>query len=106
MADQPWNPEIRLLDGQFYPEHLLEHHAWLCQRAPVYWDEVRAVWGIARCDNVTAVSRGPQAFCSRQGAWPDLPTLPSMIELDGPEHERRRAPASARARTWRAPSCA
>jgi cytochrome P450 family 142 subfamily A polypeptide 1 len=90
MADHPRNPEIRLLDGQFYLERPLEHYRWMRQHAPVCWDDAGKVWGVALHEDIMAVSRDPAAFCSRMSSRPDSPALPSMINLDDPEHKRRR----------------
>jgi cytochrome P450 family 142 subfamily A polypeptide 1 len=60
------------------------------EHAPVYWDAEGGVWGIARYDDVLAVSRDPQTFCSGQSSRPDAPAIPSMINLDDPAHRRRR----------------
>ncbi|HKA28085.1 MAG TPA: cytochrome P450, partial [Candidatus Binatia bacterium] len=43
-----------------------------------------------RYDDVMAVSRDPETFCSRHSSRPDSPPIPSMINLDDPLHKRRR----------------
>ena len=62
--------EIRLLDGQFYLDRPLEHYAWLRRHAPVYWDEAGKVWGVALHEDIMAVSRSPDVFCSRLSSRP------------------------------------
>jgi len=37
-----------------------------------------------------AVSKNPEVFCSRMSSRPDAPPIPSMINLDDPQHRRRR----------------
>jgi cytochrome P450 family 142 subfamily A polypeptide 1 len=90
VADHPTRPEIKLLDGHFYADDPQRWFAWLRQHAPVYWDEGDQVWGVALHEDVQALSRDPETFCNRKGSRPDSPPLPSMINLDDPDHKRRR----------------
>ena len=90
MTAAPQNPEIRLLDGSFYLGQPLEHYAWLRRHAPVYWDESGGLWAVSRHEDVMAVSKSPELFCSRMSSRPDAPPIPSMINLDDPQHRRRR----------------
>jgi len=83
-------PEIRLLDGGFYLGRPLEHYRWLRRHAPVYWDASAALWAVSRHADVMAVSKSPEVFCSRMSSRPDAPPIPSMINLDDPQHRRRR----------------
>lgn len=89
MPAHPTHPEIRLLDGRFHQAGAHAHYTWMRAHAPVYWDG--AVWGVARHDDVIAVSRDPETFCSRMSSRPDAPAIPSMINLDDPLHRRRRS---------------
>jgi cytochrome P450 family 142 subfamily A polypeptide 1 len=90
VSDHPTHPEVRLLDGAFYAGDPHPAFAWLREHAPVYWDEAGQVWGIARHAHVMEVSRDSRNFCNRFGMRPDSPPMPSMINLDNPEHHRRR----------------
>jgi cholest-4-en-3-one 26-monooxygenase len=90
VPDHPHNPAIRLLDGRFYADDPHPHFHWLREHAPIYRDETAGVWGVARYDDVMAVSRDPETFCSRHSSRPDSPPIPSMINLDDPLHKRRR----------------
>jgi len=90
MADHPTRPEIKLLDGHFYAAEPHRWFAWLRRHAPVYWDEVDQVWGIALHEDVQALSRDSETFCNRKGSRPDSPPIPSMINMDDPDHKRRR----------------
>jgi cholest-4-en-3-one 26-monooxygenase len=87
----PQNPEIRLLDGGFYLGQPGEHYRWLRRHAPVYWDPSAELWAVSRHADVMAVSKNPELFCSRMGSRPDSAPFPSMINLDDPQHRRRRA---------------
>ena len=91
MPDHPENPAIRLLDGFFYVGEPLRHFRWMREHAPVYWDESSQLWGIALYEDVMKVSKTPELFCSRKSSRPDSPALPSMINMDDPQHKLRRA---------------
>jgi cytochrome P450 family 142 subfamily A polypeptide 1 len=60
------------------------------EHAPVYRDGKNSIWGVARHADVMRVSRDPKTFCSSGSSRPDAPPIPSMINLDDPEHMRRR----------------
>jgi cytochrome P450 family 142 subfamily A polypeptide 1 len=90
MADHPTRPEIRLLDGDFYTDAPQRWFRFMREHAPVYRDEAGEVWGVALHEDVLAVSRDPETFCNRMGQRPDSPPFPSMINLDDPQHRRRR----------------
>jgi cytochrome P450 family 142 subfamily A polypeptide 1 len=90
MPDHPSNPGIRLLDGQFYLDRPHEQYRWMRRHAPVYWDDAGKVWGVALHADIMAVSKNPDVFCSRMSSRPDSPPIPSMINLDDPQHKRRR----------------
>ncbi len=88
--ETPDNPAIDLLDGDFYVGDPLRHYAWMREHAPVYHDERGGVWGIALHEDVMAVSKRPELFCSGRSSRPDAPAIPSMINMDDPAHKRRR----------------
>lgn len=90
MSDQPTNSAINLLDGNFYARDPHSHFTWMRQNAPVYWDPEGKVWGISRHAHIMEISKRPDTFCNRFGMRPDSPAIPSMINLDGLEHKRRR----------------
>ena len=90
MPDHPTNERVALTDGRFWARDPHEELAWLRAHAPVYWDARGQTWGIARYEDVLAVSRDPQTFSNAGGIRPDNPPLRHMIDLDDPEHKRRR----------------
>jgi len=90
MAPQPVNPSIRLLDGAFYVGDPLRHYRWMRDNAPLYRDEAGGVWGVSLHEDVMRISKSPQLFCSSQSSRPDAPAIPSMINMDDPQHKRRR----------------
>ena len=85
----PTRDQIRLLDGAFYVDRPLDHYAWMRENAPVYWDAASEIWGVTRYDDIMAVSKDRELFCSGKGSRPDS-WVPSMINMDDPEHKRRR----------------
>ena len=91
MPDHPVNPEIRLLDGHWYQARPLEAYRWMRRHAPVYWDPGAALWGVARHADIQHLSRSPETFCSGKSSRPEPGSwIPSMINLDDPDHKRRR----------------
>jgi cytochrome P450 family 142 subfamily A polypeptide 1 len=82
--------EIKLLDGHFYTRDPHRHFQWMRAHAPVYWDASGGVWGIARHKDIMAISKDSETFCSRFSSRPDAAAFPSMINLDDPDHKRRR----------------
>jgi cytochrome P450 family 142 subfamily A polypeptide 1 len=89
MATHPRNPAVRLTDGRFWASDPQEALRWMREHAPVYRDDA-GVWGIARHEDVLAVSRDPATFSSRGGIRPDAPPMAHMIDLDDPQHKVRR----------------
>jgi cytochrome P450 family 142 subfamily A polypeptide 1 len=87
-------PPIDLLDGAFYAGNPFPAFAWMRHHAPAYYDEPNDIWGITRYEDVRAVGQDPQAFSSAEGSRPDV-VLPMMIDMDAPEHRRRRRLVSA-----------
>jgi cytochrome P450 family 142 subfamily A polypeptide 1 len=91
MPAHPVNDAIRLTDGAFYGADPHPHLAWMRENAPVYWDETGQVWGITLYEDVLALSRDTQTWRSRGGIRPDSPAMPYMIDMDDPDHRKRRA---------------
>ncbi len=90
MVAPPAKPPIDLLAGEFYAGDPHPAFAWMRRHEPVYWDEKNGLWGITKHADVQSISKQPQVFCNRHGQRPDSPPLPSMINLDDPEHRKRR----------------
>lgn len=85
------NGDIKLLDGEFYADRPLEHFAWMRENAPVYYDESEGIWGISLHEDIMKVSKSPDLFCSSKSSRPEPGSwIPSMINLDDPDHKRRR----------------
>jgi cholest-4-en-3-one 26-monooxygenase len=82
--------EIDLIDGEFYAGDPFPAFAWMRRYSPAYFDERNGVWGITRHRDVKDISKDPQTFSSAGGIRPNFPALPMMIDMDPPEHQRRR----------------
>jgi cytochrome P450 family 142 subfamily A polypeptide 1 len=82
-------PDIDLLSGAFYASDPGAAFAWMRRHAPAYYDEANAIWGVSRYEDVKAIGQDPTRFSSAQGSRPGL-ALPFMIDMDAPEHRRRR----------------
>jgi cytochrome P450 family 142 subfamily A polypeptide 1 len=91
MSDHPTNPAVRLVDGAFYANDPHPHLQWMRENAPVYWDEAGQVWGITLYDDVYALSKDNKAWLNSGGIRPDQPRMPQMIDMDDPDHLKRRA---------------
>ncbi|HXQ58663.1 MAG TPA: cytochrome P450 [Acidimicrobiales bacterium] len=87
-------PDIELMAGTFYSGDPYPVFAWMREHAPAYYDEAGEIWGISRYADVRAIGQDPQTFSSQQGSRPNTP-LPYMIDMDAPEHRRRRRLVSA-----------
>ena len=89
----PVHDEIRLLAPDFYVDPH-PRFTWMREHAPVYWDDATGIWGIASYEHVMQVSKHHEDFCSGKGSRPDS-SVPSMINMDPPEHIQRRRIVSA-----------
>lgn len=81
---------IDLLDGDMYAGDPAPVYAWLREHAPAYHDEANGLWGISRHADISAIERDPKLWTSTVGYRPQLPSEPSMIGMDDPEHAERR----------------
>jgi cytochrome P450 family 142 subfamily A polypeptide 1 len=90
----PTRPEIQLLSPDFYGPQFEELTAWMRAEAPMYWDDTTGIWGAACYEDVKRISRDWRTFCSGQGSRPES-SVPSMINMDPPEHTRRRRVVNA-----------
>ncbi|MGH8978198.1 MAG: cytochrome P450 [Acidimicrobiia bacterium] len=85
----PTRNDIDLLEGGFYVDPA-EKYAWMRAHAPVYFDAKGGVWGFASYAAVLAASKDPKTFSSAGGIRPDNGPIPMMIDMDDPEHWKRR----------------
>ncbi len=93
MTDEPshpTDPAIDLTDGPFYGNDPHPAFTWMRANAPVYFDENSGVWGITRYADVRTISADPKTFSNAGGIRPNNDPLPMMIDMDDPDHLRRR----------------
>ncbi|GAA2412661.1 steroid C26-monooxygenase Cyp142 [Nonomuraea africana] len=81
---------IDLLDGDMYADDPWSLYAWLREHSPVHYDEANDLWGISRHADISAIERDPKLWTSTGGYRPQLPSDPSMIGMDDPQHAERR----------------
>nr|BFE81970.1 hypothetical protein GCM10020093_045710 [Planobispora longispora] len=81
---------IDLLDGDMYAGDPGPVYAWLREHAPAYFDEGNGLWGVSRHADISAIERDARLWSSTGGYRPQLPSDPSMIGMDDPEHAERR----------------
>jgi len=90
MATHPTHPDIDLLSGDFYASDPQDLYSWMRANAPVYFDEANSMWGIATYEGLKTVSKDPSTFSSAGGVVPAMGAMPMMIDMDDPDHFRRR----------------
>ncbi|HEX5095253.1 MAG TPA: cytochrome P450 [Acidimicrobiia bacterium] len=90
MPDHPTRDDIDLLEGHFYSDSPGEKYAWLHANAPVYFDAKNNVWGIASYAPLLAAEKDPRTFSNAGGIRPGMGPIPMMIDMDDPEHWKRR----------------
>jgi len=92
LSDHPINPQVRLHSRTFYLDPH-PHFRWMREHAPVYWDPNAdgGLWGLALHEDILFASRKPEIFCSGKSSRPERDSwVASMINLDDPQHKRRR----------------
>ena len=82
--------DIDLLDGTFYGRRPHDEYAWMRSNEPVYHDEAHDVWGASTYAAVLEASKDPHTFSNAGGIRPDIGPLAMMIDMDDPDHWKRR----------------
>lgn len=88
MADHETRADIDLVSGAFWGRNPHDAFTWMRANAPVYWDG--HVWGITRYADLRAIAKDPATFSNAGGIRPGSGPIPMMIDMDDPEHLRRR----------------
>lgn len=83
-------PDIDLVSGEFWGRDPHDALTWMRHHEPVYLDERNGVWGISKYHDVKEISKNPAVFSNAGGIRPDSGPVPMMIDMDDPEHLRRR----------------
>ncbi len=84
---------IDLIDGDFYVNDPYSTYKWMRAEAPVYWDSINELWGIARYDDIVEIEKHNMIFSNadpQHGYRPKMGADPSIIGLDDPLHAARR----------------
>jgi len=81
---------IDLVDGSFWGRNPHDELRWLRENAPVWHDPRSDVWGVASYDLVREVSSNPALYSNAGGIRPDSPPGLMMIDMDDPDHLKRR----------------
>jgi cytochrome P450 family 142 subfamily A polypeptide 1 len=81
---------IDLLDGRLYGGDSHPAYAWMREQGGMYFDAKNGVWGAASYEAVLAASKDPSTFSNAGGIRPDFGPLPMMIDMDDPDHWKRR----------------
>ncbi|MDZ7675374.1 MAG: cytochrome P450 [Acidimicrobiales bacterium] len=90
VSNHPIREGLDLMDGSWYADDPHEVWSWMRDEAPVYFDPVSKVWGIAKHEDVLAIEKDTATFSSRRSPRPHGNPLPMMISMDNPEHHQRR----------------
>jgi cytochrome P450 family 142 subfamily A polypeptide 1 len=64
--------------------------AWFRENDPVPYDETTGVWGVTCYDDLKSVAKQPELFSNAGGIRPDTGPTSMMIDMDDPDHLRRR----------------
>jgi cholest-4-en-3-one 26-monooxygenase len=89
MSNHPTRDDIDLFEGSFYVD-AKEAYAWMRANAPVYFDAHTGMWGFASYDAVLAAEKDAKTFSNAGGSQPINGPIPMMIDMDDPEHWKRR----------------
>src|SRR5262245_26385192 len=89
MPNHPTRDDIDLLEGSFYVD-AKEAYAWMRANAPVYFDPHTGMWGFASYNAVLAAEKDAKTFSNAGGSQPVNGPIPMMIDMDDPEHWKRR----------------
>jgi cytochrome P450 family 142 subfamily A polypeptide 1 len=90
VTDVSIHRDIDLVDGAFYGGDPYPTFAWMRRHDPVYFDARNGVWGLTRYEDIRDASRDPDRFSSTGGIRPNGGPVAMMIDMDAPEHRRRR----------------
>jgi cholest-4-en-3-one 26-monooxygenase len=88
--DLSMRPDLDFIDGEFYAGDSRQAYQWMRANEPVFRDR-NGLAGVATYRAVLEAMRHPELFSNTGGTRPDHePTVPAMIDMDGPRHLRRR----------------
>ncbi|MFI5044485.1 MAG: cytochrome P450 [Acidimicrobiales bacterium] len=76
--------------GEFWGHDPHPALAWFRANDPIPFDEEAGIWGVTRYDDLKAIATNPTVFSNAGGIRPDTGPIPMMIDMDDPDHLRRR----------------
>src|SRR5260370_29798543 len=82
--------DVSLLDGRFYAGDPSPSYRLLRDEAPIYRDEVNAIWGISRYHDIVDIEKNPVRYTSSGGSRPRIVGDVSSINNDDPLHQNKR----------------
>lgn len=85
--------DVDLTDGRFYAGEFgdpRQAYAWMRAHEPVYRPDGAGLAAVASYSGVLAAERDPELFSNAGGIRPEIGPLPQMIDMDDPQHVRRR----------------
>ena len=68
-----------------------EIYKWMREQPGLYRDPVNNLYAVTRYDDIKAISRDSATFTSTEGNRPGMPPEPNFINMDGHDHQVRRA---------------
>ncbi len=84
-------PVIDLCAPSTHMEGCYARYAWMREQPGLYLDPKNKVYAVTRYDDVKAISRDSRTFTSTEGNRPGMPPEPNFINMDGHDHQVRRA---------------
>jgi cytochrome P450 family 142 subfamily A polypeptide 1 len=83
-------PPVDLLSGAFFLDGARDAYRWFQDHEPVFHDDANGLWGIATYAGVLTAGRDAATFSSALGSRPEAGPMPWMIDMDAPDHSKRR----------------
>jgi len=79
-----------LMDPKTHSEDPWPFYKWLRDERPLFFDKKNQLWAVSRYDDIMRVARDWETFTSETGNLPLLDADPSLINMNGPAHAKRR----------------
>ena len=79
-----------LMDPKTHSENPWPFYTWLRNERPLYYDKKNDLWAVSRYDDIMNIARDWEKFTSEEGNLPKMPPDPSLINLNGHPHAKRR----------------
>jgi len=86
--DHPLRDGVAVLSREFNADPF-DHYRWMHEHAPLYWDADSGLWAVTSHAHISRIEVDWETFCSVKGSRPTS-SVPSMINMDPPDHTQRR----------------